>query len=341
MCLILHPLKSNGMFDLIKNFPDQLREALQIGESADLKPVTNSNIQNVVVCGLGGSGIGGNLLAELLRDEVKVPVLVNKGYFLPAYVTENTLLILSSYSGNTEETISCAELAIKKGLKPVCITSGGKLKQLAEANGFSVITIPGGHPPRACLGYSTVQLFYVLKHYGLIGGSFTKLISDSAVFLEKEQDAVKTQTELLAKQLVGKVIIGYAEDKYGSTVLRLKQQINENSKMTCWYNVYPELNHNEIVGWRDTISNLAVVAFKTDDVFNRIAHRMDYTRDVITGLLNTVHEVTAKGSNIYEKHFYLIHFGDWLSYHLALLHKVDVTEVDVITNLKKKLDSLS
>jgi glucose/mannose-6-phosphate isomerase len=329
------------MLDLIKNFPEQLREALQIGASADLKAASNKGIQNVVVCGLGGSGIGGDLLAELLRYEVQVPILVNKGYFLPAYVTENTLLILSSYSGGTEETISCANEALKRGLKPVCVTSGGKLAEIARANGWALITIPGGHPPRACLGYSTIQLFYILKHHGLITDGFVKLIADSAAFLEKEQDAVKTQTELLAKQLVGKVIIGYAEDKYGSTVLRLKQQINENSKMTCWFNVYPELNHNEIVGWRDTISNLAVLAFKTDDVFERVAHRMDYTRDVIVGLLNTVHEVTAKGSNTYEKHFYLIHFGDWLSYHLSVLHGVDVTEVDVITNLKKKLDSLN
>jgi glucose/mannose-6-phosphate isomerase len=329
------------MLELIKNFPGQLREALQIGENAKLVAASAKGIQNIVVCGLGGSGIGGDLLAELLKDEVKVPILVNKGYFLPAYVSEHTLLILCSYSGNTEETVSCAQAALSKGLKPVCITSGGKLEEIANANGLPLIKIPGGHPPRACLGYSTIQLFYVLKYYGLISDAFVTLISDATSFLEKEQDAIKLQAELLSKQLVDKVIIGYAEDKYGSTVLRLKQQINENSKMTCWFNVFPELNHNELVGWRDTISNLAVLLFRTDDVFDRVAHRMDYTKDVIVGHLNSVHEVTAKGSNSFEKHFYLIHFGDWLSYHLALLHKVDVTEVNVITNLKKKLDSLS
>lgn len=328
------------MFELIKEFPSQMREALVIGGQATFKTRYSTAIQNVVVCGLGGSGIGGDLLAELLKTELKVPVQVNKSYLLPAYVNESTLLILSSYSGNTEETIACAEEALRRGLKPIVITSGGQLDAIAKESNLDIILIPSGHPPRACLGYSATQLFFVLKHFGLITGDFVAELKKAADFLEAEQKNIMEDAEFLAGKLLQKVVVVYAEDKYESTALRLKQQINENSKMYCWYNVVPEMNHNEIVGWKEPVNNLAVIIFRSEDEFHRNTHRIVYKKDVIVKLSDNVYELYAKGANLLEKHFYLIHIGDWLSYHLAMLQGIDPVEVNVITNLKNKLNSI-
>src|SRR5688572_27256283 len=322
------------MYELIKEFPAQLSKALEIGNQAIFKTKYTSQINNVVVCGLGASGFGGNILSEVFREELKVPVVVSKGYFLPAFVDSSTLIILSSYSGNTEETIACARQALDRGLKPVCVTSGGKLEEVAVKNNLDLIKIPAGFPPRTCIGFSTLQLFFILKNYGLIGDSFITSVNKVIALLNQEQNTIMEDAEFLAAKLVKKIIVAYTEDKYESTVLRLKQQINENSKMHCWYNVIPEMNHNELVGWREVNDALAVIIFRADDEYHRNAERILFKKDVIVKLSENVYEIDAKGNDTFEKHFYLIHFADWLSYHLALLQGYDPMEIDVLNKLK-------
>lgn len=328
------------MYDLIKEFPAQLRKAIEIGEKATFKTTFPSGIKNVLISGLGGSGIGGNILAELLREELKVPVIVNKSYFLPAFADQGTLLILSSYSGNTEETISCALQAIEKNIRPVIITSGGRLQEIAQVNGLDIISIPSGFPPRTCLGYSTTQLFFVLKNYGLITDSFISTFLKVAAFLENEQAKIMEDAEFLADKFLQKIVVVYAEDKYESTALRLKQQINENSKLHCWYNVIPEMNHNELVGWREANDALAVLILRADDEYPRNTERILFKKDVIVNLSENVYEIDALGSDTFEKHFYLIHFGDWLSYYLAVKQGYDPSEIDVLVKLKGHMGSI-
>lgn len=328
------------MFDLIKNFPAQIHEALEIGSKTQLKGSNNKTYHNVLVAGMGGSGIGGNILSELLKHELSIPILVNKGYTLPGFVTESTLVILCSYSGNTEETLQCAAEVLAKGIRPVCITSGGKLESLALSKGLDLIKIPPGFPPRACLGYAAIQLFFVLKSYGLISGNFEHSFKQTAVLLSDKQAHIMAETEVLAKKLAGKVIIAYAEDKYESTVLRLKQQINENSKMHCWHNVLPELNHNELVGWRKPVDNIALIVFRADDENKRVSHRIEFTKEVAARVCSNLHEVNAMGLTPYEKRFYLIHWGDWLSYYLAMAQGFDPMEIEVLVNLKNHMASI-
>jgi glucose/mannose-6-phosphate isomerase len=327
------------MFDLIKNFPGQMQQALEIGESADIKNTFTGGINNILVCGLGGSGIGGNLLAELLRDSLSIPVLVNKGYSLPAFANQSTLIILSSYSGNTEETITVGKQAIAKGLKPVCVTSGGQLAEMATEHDLCMIKIPGGFPPRACLGFSATQLFFVLHKHGLIDGSFKELLSNTAKFLQSNQASIMSDAEALAKYLHHKLIILYADDKYESTVLRFKQQINENSKLQAWYNVVPEMNHNELVGWRENHENLAAILLRASDENSRNTLRILFSKDVMENLSGNIHEITAHGSNTYEKHFYLIHFGDWVTYYLAVQQGYDPMEINVLNTLKAHMQA--
>ncbi len=328
------------MYQLIKDFPEQLTKALEIGESSGFQSNSGRVIKNVVVSGLGGSGIGGNILSELLRESLQVPVIVSKSYFLPAFIDDSTLLILTSYSGNTEETISCANQAISQGIKPVCITSGGKLEELALANSFDLIKIPSGFPPRTCLGYSTTLLFYALHNHKLIDDSFKVSIRQVIQLLLQEQPKVMEDAEFLSGKLLGKILVVYAEDKYESTALRLKQQINENSKLHCWYNVIPEMNHNELVGWREQNDALAVLILRADDEYHRNTERILFKKDVIVKLSENVYEIDAKGANTFEKHFYLIHFGDWLSYYLGVAQGYDPMEIDVLNSLKGHMSSI-
>lgn len=328
------------MFELIKDFPAQLHQAVKIGEAIGIKALFPQGIENIVVCGLGGSGIGGDLSREVLRNDLEVPLAVNKGYFLPGYVNKQTLVLLCSYSGNTEETLSVAEECKLRGYHPVVITSGGKLQQVAEKQNWDLILIPPGLPPRACVGYSSLQIFFVLKYFGLIDDSFITDALSTARLLTNAQASIKAETQALAQKLLNKILILYAEDTYESIALRIKQQINENSKMHCWYNAVPEVNHNELVGWRNTHDNLAVLFLLTGNEFQRNKHRIQFMKGLIDALKTDVHEVTALGNNAFEKHFYLIHWGDWLSYYLAELQGLDSVEVAEITNLKKHLDTV-
>ena len=329
------------MFNLIKDFPTQVLQAVEIGEKAVLKAKFDHTITNVVVCGLGGSGIGGDVLSELLRGEISVPIAVVKGYTLPAFANKSTLLILSSYSGNTEETLACAREAIKRGIPATCISSGGKLAEIALKHNFDLIEIPSGFPPRTCLGYSLTQLFFVLKHHGLIDKEFKANLIRSASFLQLEQQKIQEDAEFLAAQIMHKPVIVYAEDKYQSVALRLKQQINENAKGHCWLNVLPELNHNELVGWAKADANLAILVIRTDDEHPRNALRINFTEGVLSKISQPFFEIHAKGHDTYEKHFYLIHFGDWLSYHLALMQGCDPFDIEVLNKLKSHLTSIS
>ena len=173
------------MKDLIANFSTQLKEAIAIGEAAKL---THSEyfIRNVVITGLGGSGIGGTIISEIAANQCPVPVSINKDYFLPEFVNEETLVIVSSYSGNTEETLCAMEIAMKRGAKIVCITSGGKVLEMAQDNKFDHIIVPGGMPPRSCLGYSFTQLLYIFNFFGLINENFKTELPKAIALIDRK-----------------------------------------------------------------------------------------------------------------------------------------------------------
>ena len=328
------------MNQLIARFPDQLRESLEIGEAAVINKHTEE-IHNIYVAGLGGSGIGGDFVNGFVKDECKVPITIGKGYQIPASVGKNTLAIVSSYSGNTEETISAFELIKQTGAKVVAISSGGKLIQLAEENGYDYIRIPGNWPsPRACLGFSFVQQLFILEKLGLTGDSYIKSVRSSIDLLENEVEEIKKEAKLVAQALDKKIPIIYTTDRMESVAVRLRQQINENSKMLCWHHVIPEMNHNELVGWKDKSDKWAVVYLRNDDDFERNAKRIDINKEIISKYADTIIEIYSKGNDLVEKSMYLVHYGDWITWYLSELHGVDSIEVDVIDYLKSELAKL-
>ena len=330
---------TTDMDKFIEKFPTQMLDAVALTAGVNLSKRAYA-IENILVCGLGGSGIAGNLAFDLTATQLSVPLLVNKGYELPSFVNIHTLLVLCSYSGNTEETLSCCQQAIARGLRPICIASGGRLKELAQAQGFDFIQLPTGFPPRTTLGYGATILLFILDHFGLIDLSVMEVITAASEMLSAEQENIKKASQSLAKVLRDKTIIIYVENSIESVALRLKQQINENAKANCWYNVIPELNHNELVGWKFKNDTLAGLFLRTDYEHKRNQLRFEFVYPIVADHVHSVHELQAKGSTLLEQYFYHVHFGDWLSYYLAIEHQQDPVEVKIIDKLKAHLASV-
>jgi len=320
---------------LVQDFSKQLREAKAIADKAVISPA--KNVSNIVITGLGGSGIGGTIVAELFAEACSVPVSVNKDYFLPAFVSEKTLLIVCSYSGNTEETLNAMQQGIAKKAQITCISSGGKVLELAKQHQYNFIEIQGGKPPRSCIGYSLVQLLKVLVVNGFADAKIFSDLEKSIELLDKENNAIKTEAQNLAKKLFNKIPVIYSLGSCEGVTVRFRQQINENSKMLCWHHTFPEMNHNELVGWTTKNDDLAVVTFHTSFDYTRTKKRYEICKPIFEKYASAVIDIKAKGESKLEQFFYLINIGDWISCYLADLKGVDPVEVKVIDHLKNEL----
>ena len=324
------------MNDYINDFSNHLREAIEIASNTDLTPYAKE-IRNVLICGLGGSGIGGTIVSDIISSKVKIPIAATKDYSIPNFVNEHTLVIANSYSGNTEETLYALEKCQTRGAEIAVITSGGKLKNIAEENKYNKIIIPGDQPPRAMFGYAFTELFFMLNHYGIIDDYF-KLDFDKAITLiDKEKTDIQKQAMDLAKKMYKQTPVIYVANGFEGVAVRFRQQLNENSKMLCWHNVVPEMNHNELLGWRTNIDNLAVIYFRNKCDYDRNQIRMDINKKVISKFTSNITEIWSKGDSLIENSLYHISLGDWTSWYLSEMNNVDAIEIDVIEFLKGEL----
>lgn len=324
------------MKKLISSFTTQLREALEIGNHANLTK-TEKQINNIVITGLGGSGIGGKIVAQLVKDEIDAPIIINNGYNLPAFVGENTLVIVSSFSGNTEETLEAMQIALERKAEVACISSGGKVIEIAKEKKLNHIILPECHSPRAMLTYSLTQQFFLLNHYGFINDNFKNSIAKAIELIDVNIDSIKKEAEKIAKGLKGKTTVIYSEESYEGVAVRLRQQLNENAKVLAWHHYLPEMNHNELVGWAGGKDEYAVILFRNDSDYSRTQRRMEISKEVIEKYTNTHFEVWSKGNDKIQKSLYLIVLGDWISIYLAELQNVDPIEIKVINYLKGEL----
>lgn len=324
------------MEELIKGFADQMRKAIEIGEAATLT-APEKEIRNVLVIGLGGSAFGGEIIKNYVTNELKVPYEIIRDYSVPAYVSEHTLLIASSYSGNTEETLSMLEAALPANPKVVCITSGGKLKGIAEEKGYDHIVIPGGFPPRSASALSIVQQLYALHKLGLIG-DFRADLQEALSLVDGFSD--NENATFIAQQLQGKIPILYSAPNFESVAIRWRQQIEENSKHIAFHHVIPEMNHNELVGWKNPagiLEDSVVLVFRTPLNHPRTEIRMDICRDIFSEYADQVIEIAPEGESHLGQLFYYMHLGDWVSLYLANLNEEEPTPVKVIDFLKGEL----
>jgi glucose/mannose-6-phosphate isomerase len=334
------------MLSLLTSFPDQLGEAMEIMHQVRLS-VKKKAIRNVVVAGLGGSAIGGDLLRTYLVDEVELPILVNRGYALPGFVDSSTLVFASSYSGDTEETLAACRQAIRRKSQIIGITSGGKLAQLAAEADFSVIRIPAGYPPRAALGYSFVALLLSMAQLGFVGKQeqslreARELVRQKGVEYHPSAPLGKNEAKQFALKLRGKLPVIYAwSHHFEAVAIRWRGQLAENSKQLSSHHLFPEMNHNEIVGWGRPdamMKKTAVVLLRDRGEPKPIGKRMEITKELIAPFVAETVEAWATGTSLLARLFSLLYLGDWVSFYLAVLNGVDPTPVHRIDVLKRRL----
>ena len=339
-------IDASGMLLTLERFPQQLREAIKIGQAPVELPVPEG-LKAVVVLGMGGSGISGDVVASLVADSLSIPILSIKGYRLPRFVDKSTLVFAVSYSGNTEETLDCVEQALDRGAPVVAIASGGKLAEIAAERGLPLFEVPAGFQPRAALGYLFVPVLSALERIGLVHG----LVEDTGAACEMLEERVReygvaaplgdNPAKRLARDLMGFLPVVYgSEGPLAVAALRWKAQFNENSKVPAFYNWFPELNHNETVGWhhmKDICSRCHLIVLRGRDEHPRVARRIEITLDLIKDDVAHVTQVLARGANNVERLLDLICFGDHTSVFLALALEQDPTPVGRIEELKRRL----
>jgi glucose/mannose-6-phosphate isomerase len=327
------------MKQLIEAFPQNIVDATAIAKASTFQTPKN-DIHNIVICGLGGSGIGAKIVSNWIQDEIQVPVVVNNEYVLPAFAGKNTLVIGSSYSGNTEESTSSINEAHAKGCHIIGITSGGNLASFCATNGYDCVIVPGGNPPRSALAFSVVQLLHILSELGFTSASHVDSMNKSAILLANEIEAIQAIGKELAAHLFGKVGVYYAETKYEGVIVRARQQFNENSKYLGWHHTIPEMNHNELVGWSGGDARFAPVFFNTGDVHPRNQKRLEITMAAVEKKCGKVFTLHTKGETLIERSLYLIHIFDWASFYLCDLKGADINDMEIVDYLKDELSKL-
>ena len=343
---LLKSIDKENMFDVLKNFHNQIKDAVQIAEKADVTSIDPSGIKNIVVNGLGGSAIGGDFVRSYTNYEITVPMFVNRNYTLPSFVNSNTLSITSSYSGNTEETNSAYDEAIKRNCKIICISSDGSVEKTALENKHLLVKIPGGLQPRCALGYSFFTLMILLSKLGFLKNLFpdidaviSKIEKKSALYANFNSEENTAIT--LANKLKGKLPVVYSYvDILDVVNLRWRGQLSENAKVLAYGNFFPEMNHNELVGWKlneDILKKIVVLMLKDDADNERIKLRMEITSGILNRYANDIIKLKGEGNSKLERIFDLVYLGDWVSYYLAIINKINPTPVEAIDFLKNKL----
>jgi glucose/mannose-6-phosphate isomerase len=325
------------MKKLIEAFPENLHQAIEIAQQSGFKQPKH-DIRHVVVCGMGGSGIGARIVSEWLRDDLKIPFTIVQDYSLPASVDQHSLVIASSYSGNTEETLIAFEEAIHRGAQTAAVCSGGKLAALCTAHDIDCVLVPGGNPPRTALAFSLVQLMNILAHYQLIPSARLEEFKQSAESLVTNHDQIHALAKELAAFLHKRIPIFYATSRMEGIAIRARQQFNENAKVLCWHHVVPEMNHNELVGWTGGSADYAPVLVQSKSIHPRNAFRFNLSKAVMEEKGASTFTLSAEGETTITEALYFIHVIDWGSYYLAEMKQEDAIAIPVIDHLKSELD---
>ncbi len=338
-------LDSHDMFSMIAAMPSHLLEGQKISEAADLRGLEQQVFHSIIVAGMGGSAIAGDIVRSYLNNVLEIPFAVCRYYRLPAFALNKALVVCSSYSGDTEETLAAYDHALEMGAKVIAITTGGKLASKAETDGVPTILIKGGLPPRAALGYSFSALLTLIARLGLCPSQDEELKSLAARLKSwvprYEPKSANNPALQLAGDICGTIPIIYTGyERFDAVALRFKCQINENAEGLAFVNAFPELNHNELVGWRDIKTldkQFSVVILRDTQDHRRIKARMEIVAGYLRDRGIRVLEPDGHAGPDLERMFYFIQLLDFTSYYLALLNEVDPYPVAAIDYLKEKL----
>jgi glucose/mannose-6-phosphate isomerase len=331
----------SGLLADILAIPDHIVDAMWRAESAYLEPAT---ARSLTICGMGGSAIGADLAAAIIGSSPSGPIVTTRGYDLPAWVGQDDVVVLSSYSGSTEETLSCFEQAKASGARLYVVSSGGPLSEAAHADGIPVIGLPGIFQPRAAVAYGVVAVAEIAIANGFAGASLRADFTAAADRLralgeEWGPDAEHSLAKELARDAFGRLPVLYGADLTAPVAYRWKGQINENAKYPAFHSVLPEADHNEICGWEGAAELLepAVWFLADKDQHPRIAERIRFTAEIASEHRARTRTIELPGDSRTERLFGLVLLGDLASLYLAALRGVDPTPVAAIEDLKARL----
>lgn len=330
---------SKNQFKVLQDTYKQILSAWN--NNVNLSHLKKNNYNSIVYCGLGGSAISGDLLQDYLSNELKLPFKVVRGYDLPSFTNKDTLVIISSYSGNTEETISCFHQALKINCSIIAITSGGKIFEEANKNKIPVIKIEGGFQPRYALGLSFFSLLRLMQELEIVNEENTvKKIIDLWKKQGEELAGDKNKAVEIAEQMIGFIPVIYSAEFLSSTGYRFKCQVNENSKLHAFYNTIPEMNHNEIIGWesyREKQFQVKVIYLLDKEYNPQNRKRFNILKEILSEQKVEVLVLESNEEDRKVRIMDLIFLCDWISFYISVLRGFDPSEIDFIHQMKKRL----
>jgi glucose/mannose-6-phosphate isomerase len=322
-----HPIDKENMLGVLDNFHKQCEEAFKLGKKIKI----TGRIDSIIVAGMGGSALSGDILKSYLN--LSIPIHVCRDYHLPKWASKNTLVFSVSYSGNTEETIHCFREAKRIGCTIIAITAGGKLKEIAEKSNVPLVLVPRGIQPRDAVGYLTIPILNILQNSYIIR-DVSDDIKETIRALKKD---FKPTAQEMAKKAVDKIPIIYSSSRLYVLSRIWKIKVNENAKVQAFHDEFPELNHNEMLGFTNPKGEYLIIMLKDEDDFYRVKKRMDVTKEKLQKIGYKVIEIKIKGKSMLSRIFTTILLGSYFGYYLALEYGTDPSPVDMVEDFKKDL----
>lgn len=337
-------LDSQDQFGMVANLPEQVQEAYAAAAEVEMEDF--GEVSGIAVAGMGGSAIGGDVVAAAYENQLGNPMITVRGYHLPHWIGSRSLVFVVSYSGNTEETISCLEEAIGRGCRIICISTGGRISGMAREHNLPLIEVPASLQPRAAMGWLSVPIAACLEGLGLIESVEDDVQEASAVLgrlcelYGPENAAAGNPAKQLAADLENLIPVIYGAELTAVAAYRWKCQINENSKALAFAHQFPELNHNEVVGWErpaELLKDYRIIYLKDEQSHPQNHKRMDVTAELLKDYVGEIREYTTSGQSRLARLLSSTLLGDYVSLYLAVLYGIDPSPVIRIESLKKRL----
>lgn len=318
---------------VLSDYQRMTKEAIDLANKVQF---TISKPDNLIFAGMGGSGAAGNLIKDILQDDIDVPIEIVKGYDLPNYINENSLVFCTSYSGNTEETLSQFVKAVKKNCSIFCVSSGGKLIEWSKKLNITFVQVPGGYQPRESLPYLFFPLLIAVQKVFKID-----LSNNVKEFLDLLNNIDTVSLDNLAVKIKDSFPAIYGPSNFSGALRRIKSQLNENCKIHTKFEELPELNHNEVVAYEIfSNDNITPIFIRDKDEEDVIRRRVEITKDIVSSKVKVLHEIWTYGNSKLAKVMSLVYQGDYLSLKLAELRKVNWEQTKTIDRLKEELKAL-
>lgn len=343
-------LDSQNMFQMVYNWAELVEELIQHSFKVPAQTTVGQYsisykepISQILICGMGGSAVSGDYLRLYLEKVLNIPIIIQRNYYIPAFVTKETLAILISYSGNTEETLSCLIAALKKAAKIVGIGSGGNLEKFCEQYNVPFFPIPSGFQPRASFPLLFFPLLKILDAMNLFPLDQFTIDETISLFRQMRQEfhfekpIIDNQAKQIAVRLHNRIPVIWSP--FGCVANRMKCQLNENSKILAIAEELPEFNHNHIIGWESWTEDnpFIVLAIRFKSEHPNVKLRFEITKEIVEEKVEVI-EIHARGTSLLSQLFSATYFGDYISMYLAILNSQDPNTVDSIVYLKQQLE---